>query len=71
MSAGVLIQWENNEVRLPSPPFCPTGPDGLGWQIRQRIWGEILSNWPARDARRLEKWDGVNGRRDRDVGGSL
>lgn len=44
MSAGVLIQWENNEVGLPSPPLCPTGPDGLGWQIRQRIWGERLSN---------------------------
>jgi len=44
MSAGVLIQWENNEVGLPSPLLRPTGPDGLGWQIRQRIWGEGLSN---------------------------
>lgn len=44
MSAGVLIQWENNEVGLPSPSLSPTGPDGLGWQIRQRIWGERLSN---------------------------
>jgi len=39
MSAGVLIQWENNEVGLPSPSLSPAGPDGLGWQIRQRIWG--------------------------------
>ena len=44
MSAGVLIQWENNEVEPPSLPLCPTGPDGLGWQIRQRIWGESPSD---------------------------
>lgn len=44
MSAGVLIQWENNEVGLPSPSLSPTAPDGLGWQIRQRIWSERLSN---------------------------
>jgi len=32
---GVLIQWKNNEVGLPL--LSPTGPDGLGWQIRQRM----------------------------------
>lgn len=51
MSAGVLIQWENNEVGLPSPSLSPTGPDGLGWQIRQTIWGERLSNCLGEDCK--------------------
>lgn len=62
MSAGVLIQWENNEVGLPSPSLSPTGPDGLGWQIRQRIWSERLSNCLARGLERewrrlVEGWE--------------
>jgi len=37
--------WYNGRImKLGYHRFPPAGPDGLGWQIRQRIWGERLSN---------------------------
>lgn len=50
---GVLIQWKNNEVGLPL--LSPTGPDGLGWQIRQRMERETVQ-LPARKLERAGEW---------------